>query len=652
VKCWGNNKYGQVGDGTTTHRSTPVDVVGMTGGVDAIAAGGAGHICAVTSSKGIKCCGRNEFGEVGDGTFTLRITPVDVSGITSGAIAVATGGNHTCALMQVRSVKCWGRNEYGEVGDGTLVDRPSPVEVIDPAAPTTTISPTPGSPDGHNGSYASSVHLDESAVDDDGGSGVVETRCVVDPASAPSTFEDLPSGCPLSGGGKDISDPGPHVAYAASVDAAGNEELPVSFPFRIGHALSVTLDETVGGSRVISSRGPIDCPTACAADLSEGDVTLTASPGPGLVFAGWSGDCVGNSDCVLPMIQNSSVSARFVPPDASAPTTSIVLSPASPDGHDGSYASSLHVTVSASDEPGGSGVAATRCVLDPGSRPASFSDIPPGCDLMGAGADVSRAGSHVVYAASKDAVGNEETPVSSSFRIGHTLSVTVNDAPSGGSSVKSSLGQIDCPGTCSAEVPETAVTLTPVAGSGRVFTGWSGDCSGTGACSVSMIQNRSVSASFSAAPPPPPTNLVGNPGFEAGTTGWIPGGAKVTLTRVSGGHSGAWAGQLTNSGSRTVTCTINDSPDWVRNASVGTYTASMWVRSSQVGATFTLRIRESSGSKVLRTKTVSAVINGSWQQLSMTYAPKSVGSSLDLNGYMAGSRGPCFTADDASITKA
>ncbi|MDP9295214.1 MAG: hypothetical protein M3O88_00785, partial [Actinomycetota bacterium] len=518
-------------------------------------------------------------------------------------------------------------------------------------APTTTISPTPGSPDGHNGSYASSVHLGVSAVDDDGGSGVVETRCVVDPGSAPATFADMPSACPLASGGIDVSGPGSHVAYAASEDAAGNDELPVLFSFRIGHTLSVTVnDASSGGSSVTSSRGPIDCPGTCSADLSEGDVTLTASPGPGLAFAGWSGDCAGNGGCVLAMTQDSSVTARFVAPDASAPTTSIALSPASPDGHDGSYASSAHVTVSAADEPGGSGVAATRCVLDPGSAPASFSDIPSGCDFSGGGADVSTAGPHVVYAASEDAVGNEETPVSSPFRIGHTLSVTVN-APSGGSSVTSSPGPIACPGTCSADFAEINVTLTATPGPGLVFSGWSGACTGTGTCTVSMIQNQAVTAGFATAPPPPPTNLVGNPGFETSTAGWIPGGTKVTLTRVSGGHSGSWAGQLTNIGKRSLNCTIDDSPNWVTSTSAGTYTASMWILSPRVGATFTLRIREYSGSSKLKTKTVSVTTTGSWQQVTMTYVPRSVGSSLDLNGYMSSAPGPCFTVDDVSITK-
>ena len=75
------------------------------------------------------------------------------------------------------------------------------------------------------------------------------------------------------------------------------------------------------------------------------------------------------------------------------------------------------VTVAASDGVGGSGVAETRCVLDPTSPPATFNDIPVGCAYTGAGANVTIDGTHVLYAASADNGGNEETPVNASFMI-------------------------------------------------------------------------------------------------------------------------------------------------------------------------------------------------------------------------------------------
>jgi hypothetical protein len=77
VKCWGFNYAGQLGDGTTTSRNVPVDVPGLGSGVAAIAAG-AGHTCALRGSGGVRCWGDNESGQLGDGTLISRAVPVDV----------------------------------------------------------------------------------------------------------------------------------------------------------------------------------------------------------------------------------------------------------------------------------------------------------------------------------------------------------------------------------------------------------------------------------------------------------------------------------------------------------------------------------------------------------------------------------------------
>lgn len=138
VFCWGDNTFGQLGDGSYALRSTPVKVAGLEN-VVTISAGGS-HTCGVTEQGEVKCWGNNGDGQLGDGTLDMSNLPVSVSGFVGKAVSVSAGDAHTCAITADGAAECWGKNIYGRLGDGTRSLRSkTPVSVVGLGGPVVSI---------------------------------------------------------------------------------------------------------------------------------------------------------------------------------------------------------------------------------------------------------------------------------------------------------------------------------------------------------------------------------------------------------------------------------------------------------------------------------------------------------------------------------
>ncbi len=289
---------------------------------------------------------------------------------------------------------------------------------VDTVTPKTAIRLDLAAPDGANGWYRSPVAVTVSNDDPD-----ATVRCVIDPAAAPTGFDDLPDTSCDPG---TVESDGPHVVYAASRDVAGNSDL-VQTSFKIDRTTpqtSVTLDPGAPDGTNGWYRSPVaiavnaddanaavrclvDPATAPAGfdDLPDRpcDPGLVEGDGPHVVYAA-SRDVAGNDSGL--------VEARFRV-DRTAPQTSIALGPRSPDGSNGWYRSSVALTIT-TDDPD----AAVRCVIDPAAAPAGFDALPDGpCDQGTVGAD----GPHVVYAASRDPAGIDSAVSTARFKIDRTV---------------------------------------------------------------------------------------------------------------------------------------------------------------------------------------------------------------------------------------
>jgi Tol biopolymer transport system component len=308
------------------------------------------------------------------------------------------------------------------------------------------------------------------------------------------------------------------------------------------HELTVT--KAGGGSGTVSSSpAGIDCGPTCEADFQQATVvTLTATPGANSTFTGWSGECTGTGTCEVTMDAARSVTATFAPilhqlsvTKAGTGTGSVSSSPAGID---------CGLTCSADFQQ--ATVVTLTAAADPGSVFTGWTG-----DCLGTG--------------TCEVTMDEAKSVIATFA--ETKQLTVTKAGAGSGTVTSIPAGIDCGPTCEADyITGTVVTLTAAPGANSTFTGWSGDCNGTGTCQVTMDAARSVTASFA---PILHELAVTKTGAGTGTVSSSPAGIDcgptceadfqqatvVTLTATPDANSTftGWSGECTGTGTCEVT---------------------------------------------------------------------------------------------------
>jgi uncharacterized repeat protein (TIGR02543 family) len=323
----------------------------------------------------------------------------------------------------------------------------------------------------------------------------------------------------------------------------GTTAIAVTATFTLNQYTLTAAKNGTGTGTVTSSVGGINCGATCSATIGHGTaVTLSQSPSAGSVFSGWSGGgCSGTGTCTTTVTANTTVTATFTlnqyPLTVSKSGSGTVTSSPAGINCGGTCSANFNhgTTVSLSATAGA------------------------GHTFAGWGGACSGTGTCSVSMTSPQSV-------SATFSL-NNYTLTVNRTGSG--TVTSSVGGINCGGTCTASLPYgTTVNLSQAPGGGYNFAGWSGACSGTGACSLTITGNTTVGATFD---PAQYTLSVTRSGAGNGSVTSAPAGINcasgtcnatyahgttVTLTANVGPGStfAGWAGACTGT---TATCTVS-----------------------------------------------------------------------------------------------
>ena len=307
VRCWGRNANGQLGDGSLTDSPAPLTVQGLVN-VSAVAGGGA-HTCALLADGTIRCWGRNDEGQLGDGTVASSPTPVQVVGIST-AIAVSAGWAHTCALLQDQTIRCWGWNASGQLGDGTTATSQVPV----PVAGVTGASSVSSGWWQHACARLTDGNLRCWGQNQWGQLGNGKT------ATSPTPVAMLPSGIAWASSNPSVATidaTGLATAIASGVTtitATNRSGVTASTTLTVAPQVTLSVVRTgAGAGSVASTLAGIDCGADCSEAYDSGTtVTLTATPAANSTFVGWNGcDAVSGTTCTVTMSASKVVTATF-----------------------------------------------------------------------------------------------------------------------------------------------------------------------------------------------------------------------------------------------------------------------------------------------------------------------------------------------------
>ncbi len=350
----------------------------------------------------------------------------------------------------------------------------------------------------------------------------------------------------------------------------------------------------------------------------------------------FSVDTAGNAEAVK---------SQLIQIDATAPATTIQCNNAACVST--TYPDAVTVSLTATDNAGGSGVASTHYTTN-GTTPTLTSPTYT--------APFTLPSSATVTYRSWDTAGNAEGPKSQAIAIANqapvaalTVSPASEVAPFAVTADASGSTDPDSTpissytfnfGDGTAAVTQASATATHTYTKTGTFsvTATARDTAGvTGAATKQVVSKQ---------------NLIGNPDFEKDTKGWV-ASTGCSLTRVSGGHSGSWSGRIWNSGTTTRTCILDDSPNSVGKTSAGAYTATLWVRSATAGATMNLRLQEMNGTTIVSSATSTLVLSTAWQQITVSRSILQPGvTALNFNAYVTNvpASTTAFYADDATLT--